>query len=110
MEENSNFEHSLDERLLIMLVVILVLACVVGTLGNIIILTVVRIYKPLKMAERVFIFNLAVSDLYVTVIADPLSIVGKYLTLFIRRQKSRLDQAHSICRRQIKCVPVFNMV
>lgn len=57
---------------------ILVLATAVGTFGNVLILLSVLSRKNLRKVEGIFIVNLASSDLYVTAIADPMSIVGKF--------------------------------
>lgn len=61
----------------IILIIVLVVASVVGTCGNILILVSVATQRDLQNVESVFIINLAMNDLYVTMIADPLSIVGK---------------------------------
>ncbi|KAK3096688.1 hypothetical protein FSP39_002375, partial [Pinctada imbricata] len=57
--------------------VILVLASVVGTFGNLLILFSLCTTKSLQTIEAIFIANLALSDMYVTVLADPMSIVAK---------------------------------
>ena len=54
-------------------------ACFTGTFGNILILLAVLTYKEVRTVESMFIVNLACSDLYVTMIADPMSIVGKLI-------------------------------
>ncbi|KAL3851850.1 hypothetical protein ACJMK2_015552 [Sinanodonta woodiana] len=54
--------------------VILVVASVVGTAGNILILLAVARTKELRNVESFFIVNMACSDLYVTLIADPMNI------------------------------------
>ncbi|KAK3581244.1 hypothetical protein CHS0354_032965 [Potamilus streckersoni] len=56
-------------------IVILAMASVVGTAGNILILLAVATNKALRNVESIFIVNLAYSDLYVTLIADPMNIV-----------------------------------
>lgn len=58
-------------------IVLLMLASVVGTFGNIMILIVVSKTKELRQTQSIFIINLAISDMYVTLIADPMSIVGE---------------------------------
>nr|KAG5701883.1 hypothetical protein BaRGS_014948 [Batillaria attramentaria] len=60
----------------VVLIVVLVLAALVGTFGNLLILVAVATNKELQNVESVFVVNLACCDLYVTLIADPLSIVG----------------------------------
>lgn len=56
--------------------VLLSLASCVGTLGNLLILTVVFMKKNWHHVELTFIGNLAIADLYVTVVADPMSVLG----------------------------------
>jgi hypothetical protein len=56
--------------------VILIIATLVGTFGNILILLSVFTRKNLRKVEGIFIVNLAMSDLYVTAVADPMSIIG----------------------------------
>lgn len=56
---------------------VLTLAALVGTCGNIIILIAVSTRNTLRKVETVFIVNLAIADLYVTSVADPMSIVGE---------------------------------
>ena len=60
-------------------VLVLFAASLVGTSGNILILLSVLIYKKVRTVESTFIVNLALSDMFVTLIADPFSIVGKLL-------------------------------
>ena len=57
--------------------IILVIASIVGTFGNILTLAVICTKSKLRNTESIFIVNLAISDLYVTLLADPMSIVGK---------------------------------
>jgi len=61
----------------ILCIVLLTLASVVGTFGNVLILIVVSKTKELRQTQSIFIVNLAISDMYVTLIADPMSIVGE---------------------------------
>ncbi|KAK3581245.1 hypothetical protein CHS0354_032966 [Potamilus streckersoni] len=61
--------------------VILVVASVVGTAGNILILLAVARTKELRNVESFFIVNMACSDLYVTLIADPMNIVDYLITV-----------------------------
>ncbi|XP_052090330.1 melatonin receptor type 1B-A-like [Mytilus californianus] len=61
----------------ILSILLLVIASLVGTFGNFLILIVVSKAKELRQVQSVFMVNLAISDLYVTMIADPMSIVGK---------------------------------
>lgn len=58
-------------------IVVLSLASCVGTVGNILTLLAIASNKSVRNVESIFIVNLAISDLYVTTIADPMSILGK---------------------------------
>lgn len=58
-------------------VVVLVLASIIGTTGNILTLLVFATRKNLRRVENIFMINLVFSDLYVTLVADPMSIVAK---------------------------------
>ena len=60
-------------------VLVLFAASLVGTSGNILIFLSVLFYKKVRTVESTFIVNLALSDMFVTLIADPFSIVGKLL-------------------------------
>lgn len=57
--------------------IVLTAASIIGTFGNVLILMSVATTKELQNVESIFIVNLACSDLYVTIVADPMSIVGK---------------------------------
>lgn len=63
----------------VLVLVVLVIAALMGAFGNILIL-VALCRSKMKSLEYIFIGNLAISDLYVTMVADPMSIVGE-LTL-----------------------------
>ena len=69
-------------------VLLLFSASVAGTFGNILILLAVLCYKDVRTVESMFIVNLAFSDLYVNIVADPMSIVGKLLSFFEMKKKS----------------------
>ncbi|KAK3594789.1 hypothetical protein CHS0354_037797 [Potamilus streckersoni] len=58
-------------------IVIVSIASVAGTFGNILILIAVATHKKLRNTESIFIVNLAISDMFVTAIADPMNIVAK---------------------------------
>ncbi|XP_041349566.1 melatonin receptor type 1B-B-like [Gigantopelta aegis] len=68
---NSNPEMAIP------LLIALGLGTVIGTFGNVLILLGVARAKDLQNMESVFIVNLACSDLYVTALADPMSITAK---------------------------------
>ncbi|WAR25809.1 CCKAR-like protein [Mya arenaria] len=56
-------------------IIVLGFASIVGTLGNFLILFVIATKRKLRNVESIFIVNLAISDLYVTVVADPMSLI-----------------------------------
>ena len=62
----------------ILSLVILSLASLIGTGGNVLILLAVSTHRKLREGMSAFFINLAVSDLLVTTIADPMSAIGKY--------------------------------
>ena len=68
---------TVQPALYIILVTILIIASVVGTCGNVLILVAIGTQRNLQNVESIFVVNLACCDLYVTLIADPMSIVGK---------------------------------
>lgn len=71
----------------VLVLIVLIVASVVGGFGNILILVSLWKSKTMKSLECIFIGNLAISDLYVTMVADPMSIVGKFSNniLFINK-------------------------
>ena len=58
-------------------IIVLAAASIVGTFGNVLILVVVACKRKIRNVESIFIANLAISDLYVTAIADPMSLIGE---------------------------------
>lgn len=67
-----------DTTLAIIYIVIMGFALLVGTCGNALILLVSAIMRGINKSGKEFILNLAIADLCVTAIADPLCIVGVY--------------------------------
>jgi hypothetical protein len=65
----------------ISLIIILLLAGLIGTCGNVLILLALCVIRNMKSLESIFIANLAISDTYVTLVADTMSIVGKFQCL-----------------------------
>lgn len=61
----------------VLVLIVLIVASVVGGFGNLLILVSLWKSKTMKSLECIFIGNLAISDLYVTMVADPMSIVAK---------------------------------
>lgn len=60
-------------------IIFLSVASFIGTLGNVLTLLAIARNKSVRNVESMFIVNLAISDLYVTTVADPISIIGKYM-------------------------------
>ncbi|KAH3819149.1 melatonin receptor type 1B-like [Dreissena polymorpha] len=58
-------------------VIILGVTSVVGTFGNGLILYVVSVKRIIRKVESIFILNLAVSDIFVTAVANVISLLGK---------------------------------
>ncbi|XP_033744551.1 melatonin receptor type 1B-B-like [Pecten maximus] len=58
-------------------IIVLTFASIVGTFGNVLVIVAVSTQKSLKNRESIFIVNLAISDLYITTVADPMGIVAK---------------------------------
>ncbi|WAR25917.1 MTR1A-like protein [Mya arenaria] len=84
-------------------IIVLGFASIVGTLGNLLILFVIATKKKLRNVESIFIVNLAISDLYVTVVADPMSLIGKLEgEQFFDRYTGLCQAVGSICT--ISCV------
>ena len=61
------------------LIVIIVADSVVGSVGNALILTVICSNKLGRNVTTIFIMNLAISDMFVTLIVNPMSLVGKLI-------------------------------
>ncbi|CAC5401053.1 unnamed protein product [Mytilus coruscus] len=53
------------------------IASLVGTFGNALILIITARSKGTMTVQSIFIINIAISDMYVTLVADPMSVVGK---------------------------------
>ncbi|XP_063432392.1 melatonin receptor type 1B-A-like [Mytilus trossulus] len=53
------------------------IASLVGTFGNALILIITARSKGKMSVQSIFIINIAISDMYVTMVADPMSVVGK---------------------------------
>jgi hypothetical protein len=58
-------------------------ALVIGTFGNIMILLVAGYERGLNKVGKQFMVNLALADFCVSAVADPMCIVGKYLSSFV---------------------------
>ena len=75
-------------------VFILTVATLIGTGGNLLVVLVIAIFRNLRYEESVFFLNLAICDLYVTVVVDPMSALGKYRT-FSPTTYSRMSMART---------------
>ena len=53
-------------------------AAIIGTIGNIMVLGAIVLYRPLRNARNAFLVNLAIGDLCVTTLMDPFSILGEF--------------------------------
>lgn len=73
-------------------VVILLIASVVGTLGNVLTLAVICSNRLGRNVTTTFIMNLAMSDLFVTLIVDPMSLLGRLLYMYKTRYLSHLKE------------------
>ena len=78
-------------------VLVLFAASLVGTSGNILIFLSVLFYKKVRTVESTFIVNLALSDMFVTLIADPFSIVGKLLRKHIYHDVQWITSCYKMC-------------
>ena len=58
-------------------VFILCVAAIVGTAGNVLTILSIVTFRNVRSEESVLLLNMAISDLFVTTIADPMSIMGK---------------------------------
>ena len=61
-------------------ILIICLASLLGTGGNLLTILAIALNKRIRNVESMFFFNLALSDLYVTAVADPMNVVGKLLS------------------------------
>ena len=59
------------------IIIVLSLASLGGTFGNVLTLITVALCKEVRNVESIFIVNLALSDLCVTAVANPMSILGE---------------------------------
>ena len=70
---------SKQPELAVPVLIIVAVAALAGTFGNLLIMLSILRRHELHTVESIFIVNLACSDMYVTAIANPLSITGKDL-------------------------------
>lgn len=70
----------------VFLLIVLIFASLIGTFGNMLILVSLCKSKKMNSLECIFIGNLAISDTYVTLVADPMSIIGEYCNSFSNKR------------------------
>lgn len=65
-----------NPTLAIVYIVIVGFALLVGTIGNVLIIIIFTVMRRINKSGKEFMVNLAIADLCVTAIADPLCILG----------------------------------
>lgn len=65
-----------NPTLAIVYIVIVGIALLVGTIGNVLIIIIFTVMRRMNKSGKEFMVNLAIADLCVTAIADPLCILG----------------------------------
>ena len=76
---------------------ITVLTCVIGTIGNTLVIGALLVHKKLRVRSNVFIGNLAVADLFVSLVISPLNIVGVFYRSFYLKYYILCDFIGSVC-------------
>jgi hypothetical protein len=76
-----NFMH-VNYDFAVGIIIFQMLAAAAGTFGNILILVAVATHRMLRGVESVFVINLALYDLCITMFIQPLSVMGQYLLPF----------------------------
>ena len=61
---------------------ITIIGCVIGTIGNTLVIGALLVHTKLRVRSNVFIGNLAVADLCVSLVISPLNIVGVFYSNF----------------------------
>ena len=62
-------------------ILVLTMASIIGNFGNILILVAICKTLKNKSLEFIFVGNLAVSDSFVTLVVNPINILGRYVFL-----------------------------
>ena len=88
--DNRSVNYSYSPWALFSSVFILFMASFIGTGGNILILLAIAVWRKLRNTESVFLINLALADLFVTTIVEPISLIGKW-TILTRNLDSMLQ-------------------
>lgn len=65
-----------NPTLAIVYIVIVGIALLIGTIGNVLIIIIFTVMRRINKSGKEFMVNLAIADLCVTAIADPLCILG----------------------------------
>lgn len=65
-----------NPTLAVVYIVIVGIALLVGTIGNVLIIIIFTVMRRINKSGKEFMVNLAIADLCVTAIADPLCILG----------------------------------
>lgn len=84
MQSNSTLETTrkplleTDTTLAIVYIAMMGIAILIGTCGNTLILLVSTVMKGINKSGKEFIINLAMADICVTAIAEPLCIIGMH--------------------------------
>jgi hypothetical protein len=79
------------------LIIILLLEGLLGTFGNAVILIALYMIKDLKKMDSIFIANMAISDMYVAIVIDTMSIVGRFLCVFVRSSSDLCARRSNHC-------------
>lgn len=66
-----------NPTLAVVYIVIVGIALLVGTIGNVLIIIIFTVMRRINKSGKEFMVNLAIADLCVTAIADPLCILGE---------------------------------
>ncbi|XP_066302022.1 melatonin receptor type 1A-like [Branchiostoma lanceolatum] len=85
------------------LIVILIILILVGTLGNFLTIYVIARYKELQTVTNAFIFNLAITDLCVSLFVDCFNVVGIADTGFFFRSPAVCEFVGSVCVTSCIC-------
>ena len=69
-------DSDIPRPLITAVVIVMSLASIIGTVGNILVILAVVVYNKLQVVRNTFIINLALADLIVTMVVIPMAIVG----------------------------------
>ncbi|XP_078703634.1 melatonin receptor type 1A-like [Branchiostoma floridae x Branchiostoma belcheri] len=103
-------EIELSEAWKWFLIVILVILIIMGTLGNLLTMYVIAKHKELQTVTNAFIFNLAITDLLVSLFVDGFNVVGIADTGFFFRQHAVCEFVGSVCVTSCICSIMTMMI